>query len=117
MASDVKAIEAILERDKKARLSVSEWIVQLARKIHEKPEDLVWFFNEMKKREDWEEKLKEFEKITGEVPAEELFEIAVKEAESSEGIKGDVESLLTKAREDLKKFERIEAKLKRLGVI
>ena len=117
MASEVKAIEAILERDKKARLSVSEWIVGLARRIHEKPEDVVWFFNEMKRREEWEEKLKKFESMTEDVPPEELFEIAIKEAGSSGEIKESVEDLLIKAKEDLRKFERIEAKLKRLGVI
>jgi len=117
MAADVKAIEAILRKDKEARLSVSEWIVQLARKIKENPEDVVWFFNEMKRRREWEEKLKEFEKITNDISLEELFEIAVKEAESSGGVEGDVENLLAEVRNDLRKFQRIEAKLKRLGVI
>ena len=44
MASDVSAIEMMLKTNEKARRSVSEWIVQLARKIHESPEDIVWFF-------------------------------------------------------------------------
>ncbi len=117
MASDVKAIEMMLKNDENVRRSISEWIVQLARKIHERPEDIVWFFNEMKRRKEWEEKLKGFERMTDDVPPEELFEIAVKEAESSGELKGSVEDLLLKARGDLRKFERIEAKLKRLGVI
>ncbi|WP_456443652.1 hypothetical protein [Thermococcus sp.] len=107
----------MLKNDENVRRSISEWIVQLARKIHERPEDIVWFFNEMKRREEWEEKLKEFERMTDDVPPEELFEIAVKEAETSGELKGSVEDLLLKARGDLRKFKRIEAKLKRLGVI
>ena len=77
----------------------------------------MWFFNEMKRMEKWEEKLKEVERMTNDVPPEELFEIAVKEAKTSGELKGDVKDLLLKAREDLRKFERIEAKLKRLRVI
>lgn len=117
MASDVKAIESILERDKKARLSISEWIVHLARKINERPEDVVWFFNEMKRRNEWDAKLKEFERATKGLSPEELFDAAVKEAESSEELKGNVSSLLGEAKESLEKFERIEAKMKRIGVI
>ncbi|WP_297073933.1 hypothetical protein [Thermococcus sp.] len=117
MASDVRAIERMLKNDENVRRSVSEWIVQLARKIHERPEDIVWFFNEMKRREEWEEKLREFENMTKDVSPGELFEIALRGAESSGELKGSVEDLLLKAKEDLRKFERIKAKLKRLGVI
>ncbi|WP_297490287.1 hypothetical protein [Thermococcus sp.] len=116
MASDVERVIKLFQR-RETQEALGEWIVQLARKIHERPEDIVWFFNEMKRREEWEEKLKEFERMTEDVPPEGLFEIAVKEAESSGELKGSVEDLLLKAREDLRKFERIEAKLKRLGVI
>ena len=116
MASDVERMIKLFQR-RETQEALGEWIVQLARKIHERPEDIVWFFNEMKRRVDWEEKLKGFERMTENVPPEELFEIAVREAESAGELKGSVGDLLLKAREDLRKFERIEAKLKRLGVI
>jgi len=117
MASDVRAIETMLKTDDKARRSVSEWIVQLARKIHEKPEDVVWFFEEMRKREEWDEKLGEFERITKDLSPEELFELAVKEAENTPEMRGSTEKLITDARKKIEKFKRIEEKLKRIGVI
>ncbi len=117
MASDVRAIEMMLKTDEKARRSVSEWIVQLSRKIHERPEDIVWFFEEMRRREEWDEKLREFGRITKDLPPEELFELAVREAESAPEIRGSTEKLLEDAREKIEKFKRIEEKLKRVGVI
>ena len=117
MASDVRAIEMMLETDEKARRSVSEWIVQLARKIHEKPEDIVWFFEEMRKRKEWDEKLEEFERITKDLSPEELFELAVREAENAPEIRGNTEKLVTDARRKIEKFRRIEEKLKLIGVI
>lgn len=117
MASDVRAIEMMLKTDEKARRSVSEWIVQLARKIHEKPEDIVWFFEEMRKRKEWDEKLEEFEMITKDLSPEELFELAVREAENAPEIRGSTEKLVTDARRKIEKFRRIEEKLKLIGVI
>ena len=117
MASDVRAIEMMLKTDEKARRSVSEWIVQLARKIHERPEDIVWFFEEMRRREEWDEKLEEFERVTTDLSPEELFELAAREAENTPEIRGSTEKLLVDARKKIEKFRRIEEKLKRIGVI
>ncbi len=116
MASDVEKVVKLFQK-RETQESFGEWIVRLARKIHEKPEDVAWFFNEMRRRKEWEEKLKEFDRITENLSPEELFELAVKEAENTPGIKGNTEELLEKAIENIKKFKRIEGKLKRVGVI
>jgi len=116
MASDVEKVVRLF-RKRETQESFGEWVVQLARKIQEKPEDVVWFFNEMRRRKEWEEKLRELERITEDLSPEELFELAVREAENAPEIKESTEELLEKARENIKKFKRIEGKLKRIGVI
>ncbi len=113
MASEVKAIEAILERDKKARLSVSEWIVDLARRIHEKPEDVVWFF-EMRQR------MREVEEKASKISDDELerWEREIeKELEDSEPVRQSLETLMKVGERSFRKFKRIEVKLKGLGVV
>ncbi|WP_145955337.1 hypothetical protein [Thermococcus henrietii] len=113
MASDVRAIELMLKTDEEARRSVSEWIVQLARKIHEKPEDIVWFF-EMKRL------MKEVERLATTVTDEELekWEIEMEEElRNSEPVEQSLETLMEIGEKSFRKFKRIEAKLKGLGGI
>ncbi|NJE10535.1 hypothetical protein [Thermococcus sp. MAR1] len=110
MASDVRAIEMMLKTDEKARRSISAWIVQLAKKIHEKPEDVVWFF-EMRQLID------EVERLAETATDEELKEWERElEAEQS-GIDRPIEELLEMGRRSFKKFKRIEVKLRELGVV
>jgi len=116
MASDVEKVVKLF-RKRETQESFGEWVVQLARKIQEKPEDIVWFFNEMRRRREWEEKLQEFERVTEDLSPEELFELAVKEAENAPEIKKSTEELLEEARGNIRKFKRLEVKLKRIGVI
>ena len=116
MASDVERVVKLFQT-RETQEAFGEWIVQLARKIHEKPEDVVWFFREMRRREEWDKKLEEFERTLRDVSPEELFELAVTEAESAPEIGEGTEKLLAEAREKIEKFRRIEKKLKRVGVI
>jgi len=116
MASDVEKVVKLFQR-RETQEAFGEWIIQLARKIHESPEDIVWFFEEMRKREEWDEKLGEFERITKDLSPEELFELAVREAENAPEIRGSTEKLVTDAKRKIEKFRRIEEKLKRIGVI
>lgn len=113
MASDIKAVEVMLRRDKEARLSASELIVELAKKIGEKPEDLVWFF-EMKRR------MREVEEKANRISDKELeeWEKAIeKELASSKPVRRSLGGLMQLGNMSLRKFRRIEAKLKKLGVI
>ncbi|CAD5244860.1 hypothetical protein [Thermococcus camini] len=110
MASDVRAIEIMLKTDENARRSISAWIVQIAKKIHEKPEDVVWFF-EMRQLMD------EVERLAETTTDEELEEWERElEAEQS-GIDRPLEELLEMGRRSFKKFKRIEVKLRELGVV
>jgi len=113
MASDVKSIEVLLERDKEARLSVSEWIVDLARRVHEKPEDVVWFF-EMRQRM---RKIEEKAKKISEDELERWEREIEKELESSEPVRQNLETLMKVGENSFRKFKRIEVKLKELGVV
>ncbi len=110
MASDVRAIELMLKTDEEARRSVSEWIVQLARKIHEKPEDIVWFF-EMKRL------MKEVERLATTVTDEELEKWERELEEEHVGIDYNLEELMKIGERSFKKFKRIEVKLRELGVV
>ena len=113
MASDVRAIETMLKTDDKARRSVSEWIVQLARKIHEKPEDIVWFFEMQQRMREIEEKAK---RISDEELERWEKEIE-RELENSEPVKQSLETLMRIGERSFRKFKRIEVKLRELGVV
>ncbi|WP_167914274.1 hypothetical protein [Thermococcus sp. 21S9] len=113
MASDVSAIEMMLKTNEKARRSVSEWIVQLARKIHESPEDIVWFFEMRQRMRELEEKAK---RISDEEL--ELWEKEIeKELENSEPVEQSLETLIEIGERSFRKFKRIEVKLRELGVV
>ncbi|MFA4663410.1 hypothetical protein [Pyrococcus kukulkanii] len=116
VASDVEKVIRLFQR-RETQEAVSEWIVQLAKKIHERPEDIIWFFEELRKRKEWDKKLEELEKSTEDLSPEDLFELAVKEAESTPEIHKSTEELLIEARRNIRKFKRIENKLKHVGVI
>ncbi|WP_297091964.1 hypothetical protein [Thermococcus sp.] len=113
MASDVRAIEMMLENDENARRSVSEWIVQLARKIHEKPEDIVWFFEMRRRMREVEEKA---ERISDE-ELERWEQEIERELENSKPVKQSLETLMKVGERSFRKFKRIEVKLKELGVV
>jgi len=110
MASDVRAIEMMLKTDEKARRSVSEWIVQLARKIHERPEDIVWFF-EMKRL------MREVERLAETITDEELEKWEKELEQEQVEIDYTLEELMEIGKRSFKKFKRIEAKLEELGVV
>jgi hypothetical protein len=110
MASDVGAIELMLKTDEKARRSVSEWIVQLARKIHERPEDIVWFF-EMKRL------MREVERLAETITDEELEKWEEELEREQVEIDYTLEELMEIGKRSFKKFKRIEAKLEELGVV
>jgi len=116
MASDVERVVKLFQM-RETQEAFGEWIVQLARKIHEKPEEVVWFFREMRRREERDKKLEEFERVLKDTSPEELFELAVGEAESAPEIGESTEKLLAEAGRKIEKFRRIERKLKRAGVI
>ena len=111
--SDVRAIEMMLRTDERARRSVSEWIVQLAKKIHEKPEDIVWFFEMQQRMREIEEKAK---RISDEELERWEKEIE-KELENSEPVKQSLETLMKIGERSFRKFKRIEVKLRELGVV
>jgi len=111
--SDVRAIEMMLRTDERARRSVSEWIVQLAKKIHEKPEDIVWFFEMQQRMREIEEKAK---RISDEELERWEKEIE-KELENSEPVKQSLETLMKIEERSFRKFKRIEVKLRELGVV
>lgn len=113
MASDVRAIEMMLKTDEKARRSVSEWIVQLAKKIHEKPEDIVWFFEMQQRMREIEEKAK---RISDEELERWEKEIE-RELEKSEPVQQSLETLMKIGERSFRKFKRIEVKLRELGVV
>ncbi|CAI1492054.1 SSU ribosomal protein S27mt, mitochondrial [Thermococcus nautili] len=113
MASDVRTIEMMLKTDEKARRSVSEWIVQLAKKIHEKPEDIVWFFEMQQRMREIEEKAK---RISDEELERWEKEIE-KELENSEPVRQSLETLMKIGERSFRKFKRIEVKLRELGVV
>ena len=110
MASDVRAIEMMLKTNEKARRSVSEWIVQLARKIHERPEDIVWFF-EMKRL------MREVERLAETITDEELEKWEKELEQEQVEIDYTLEELMEIGKRSFKKFKRIEAKLEELGVV
>jgi len=113
MASEVKKIVRMF-KDKDVQESFGEWIVELAERIKEKPEDLVWFFERRRLLEKWRREVKELEKLND----EELWNLVLKTAEEeAKPIRRSPEALLRMARQNEKKFRRIEAKLKKLGVI
>ncbi len=90
---------------KSADRKVFESIVDgLAKAIKEKPEDVIWFFQVR-------ELMSEIDKPMSD---EKAWKIIVKDKKS---VKMSTEELLEVARRELRKFRRIEAKLKKLGVI
>ncbi|WP_324735220.1 hypothetical protein VFC49_08700 [Thermococcus sp. SY098] len=90
---------------KSADRKVFESIVDgLAKAIKEKPEDVIWFFQVR-------ELMNEMDKPMSD---EKAWKIIVKDKKS---VKMSTEELLETARRELRKFRRIEAKLKKLGVI
>ena len=76
----------------------------LAKAIKEKPEDVIWFFQVR-------ELMSEMDKPMSD---ERAWKIIMKDTKS---IKMSTTELLEVARRELRKFKRIEAKLKKLGVI
>ncbi|WP_153012516.1 hypothetical protein [Pyrococcus kukulkanii] len=105
MDSDVEKVLRLFQR-RETQEAVSEWIVQLAKKIHERPEDIIWFF-EIKRLRD------EVEKLTETLADEEL------DVWEEENIETNIslEELIEISRRDYRKFKRIEEKLKELGVV
>ncbi|WP_460041431.1 hypothetical protein [Thermococcus atlanticus] len=103
----------MLKTDEKARRSISAWIVQLAKKIHEKPEDVVWFFEMHQRMREIEEKAK---RISDEELERWEREIE-RELENSEPVKQSLETLIKIGERSFRKFKRIEVKLKELGVV
>ncbi|ALM76457.1 hypothetical protein [Thermococcus barophilus] len=90
---------------KSADRKVFESIVDgLAKAIKEKPEDVIWFFQ-------IRELMSEMDKPMSD---EKAWKIIMKDKKS---VKMSTEELLEVARRELRKFRRIEAKLKKLGVI
>lgn len=90
---------------KSADRKVFESIVDgLAKAIKEKPKDVIWFFQVR-------ELMNEMDKPMSD---ERAWEIIIKDKKS---VKMSTEELLETARRELRKFRRIEAKLKKLGVI
>jgi|Deesub1362B_J571_1020462.scaffolds.fasta_scaffold00074_109 hypothetical protein len=90
---------------KSADQRVFEFIVGgLAKAINEKPEDIIWFFRVR-------ELMSEMEKPMSD---EKAWKIIMKDKKS---VKMSAEELLEVARRELRKFRRIERKLKKLGVI
>ncbi|WP_148882756.1 hypothetical protein [Thermococcus aciditolerans] len=109
MASDVEKVVRLFQK-RETQEAFGEWVVQLARKIHEKPEDIVWFF-EMRQR------MREVERLAETITDEEL-EKWERELEAEQGgIDLPLETLLEMGRRSFRKFKRIEAKLKELGVV
>lgn len=76
----------------------------LAKAIKEKPEDIIWFFQV-------KDLMSEMDKPMSD---EKAWKIIMKDKKS---VKMSTTELLEVARKELKKFKRIEAKLKKLGVI
>ncbi|NJE26653.1 hypothetical protein E3E22_08490 [Thermococcus sp. MV5] len=76
----------------------------LAKAIKEKPEDIIWFFQV-------KDLMSEIDKPMSD---EKAWEIIMKDKKS---VKMSTTELLEVARKEVKKFKRIEAKLKKLGVI
>lgn len=90
---------------KSADRKVFESIVDgLAKAIKEKPEDVVWFFQVR-------DLMSEMDKPMSD---EKAWNIIMKDRKS---VKMSTEELLEAVKRELKKFRRIEAKLKKLGVI
>lgn len=90
---------------KSADRKVFESIVDgLAKAIKEKPEDVIWFFQVR-------ELMSEMDKPMSD---EKAWKIIMRDKKS---VKMSTEELLEVARRELRKFRRIEAKLKKLGVI
>ena len=90
---------------KSADRKVFESIVDgLAKAIKEKPEDVIWFFQVR-------ELMSEIDKPMSD---EKAWKIIMRDKKS---VKMSTEELLEVARRELRKFRRIEAKLKKLGVI
>ncbi|NJE06980.1 hypothetical protein E3E31_00210 [Thermococcus sp. M39] len=90
---------------KSADRKVFESIVDgLAKAIKEKPEDVIWFFQVR-------ELMNEMDKPMSD---ERAWKIIIKDKKSA---KISTEELLETARRELRKFRRIEAKLKKLGVV
>ena len=89
---------------KSADRKVFESIVDgLAKAIKEKPEDVIWFFQVR-------ELMSEIDKPMSD---EKAWKIIMRDKKS---VKMSTEELLEVARRELRKFRRIEAKLKKLGV-
>ncbi|WP_297074168.1 hypothetical protein [Thermococcus sp.] len=112
MASDVERVIKLFQR-RETQEAFSEWIVQLARKIHERPEDIVWFF-EMHQR------MREIEKKAKRISDDELerWEREIeKELEDSEPVRQSLETLMKVGERSFRKFKRIEVKLRELGVV
>jgi len=76
----------------------------LAKATKEKPEDIIWFFQVRELMSEMEEPMSD----------EKAWEIILKDKRS---INMSTTDLLELARRELKKFHRIESKLKKLGVI
>ena len=76
----------------------------LARAVGEKPEDVVWFFQVRELARSMDEPMSD----------DEAWEVIVKDRKA---VGTSTEGLLEIAREELKKFRRIERKMKKLGVI
>ncbi|WP_457753099.1 hypothetical protein [Thermococcus sp.] len=92
---------AVKSADRKVFKSIVDG---LAKAIKEKPEDVVWFFQVR-------ELMSEMDKPMSD---EKAWKIIMKDKKS---VKMSTEELLKIARGELRKFRRIEAKLKKLGVI
>ena len=112
MASDVERVIKLFQR-RETQEALSEWIVQLARKIHEKPEDIVWFFEMHRRMREVEEKA---ERINDE-ELERWEQEIERELENSEPVKQSLETLMKVGERSFRKFKRIEVKLKELGVV
>ena len=80
------------------------WGRSEARAVGEKPEDVVWFFQVGEPARSMDEPMGD----------DEAWEVIVKDRKAVGTSTGD---LLETAREELKKFRRIERKMKKLGVI
>ncbi len=109
MASDVEKIVKLFQK-RETQEAFGEWIVQLARKIHERPEDIVWFF-EMKRL------MNQIEKLTESIADEELEQWEEELEQEQVDVNYTLEELMEIGKRSFKKFKRIEAKLRELGVV
>lgn len=117
MASEVRKIVRLFE-DEEVRESFGWWIVELAKRIKEKPEDVVWFFERRAALKRFE---READELAKKYSDEELWKLAVEVAEgeskNAPPVRKSAVELLEEARAEMRKFRRIEKKLKRIGVI